>query len=383
MTTLATDWLRQLSRAVSTRQLYPADHPRVVEAVGMLADLAHQLTADGSDASLFMLEDRLACNGVLVPGDGAAIRAFEMIQAHGRDRITLKRGVDRSELAQLVATLAAKEALNDKDPSRAEHRLRATTHVRFSVFDAEPGETVLAPVVSLSGLGDLWRLIDEQHTFDMETLEKLLAPLAQVADSRHASLVPLTALKSHDDYTATHISNVAVLTMALADRLGLPPAFVRQVGVAALLHDIGKMKIPAEILNYPGQLTTEQVSLIRRHPEVGAEMLMNTPGVPQLAVVVAFEHHLQADGGGYPDVPRGWQIHLASAMTHVADVYDALRSNRPYRKGWPHEQIVEVMARDRDTVFPGDLLDAFLLEVAPCIRSADAPVESNAELAAE
>jgi putative nucleotidyltransferase with HDIG domain len=381
MTGLAIDWLRQLSRAVSTRQLYPADHPRVVEAVGVLADLSQQLTAEGPEASLFMLEDRLACNGVLVPGDGAAIRAFELIQSHGRDRVTLKRGVDYQELAQLVATLAAKDLPADKDPSRPD--LRPTAHVRYSVFDAERGSQSFAPLVSVTGLGDLWRLIDEQHTFDVDTLEKLLAPLAQVADSRHASLVPLAALKSHDDYTATHISNVAVLTMALADRLGLSPAFVRQIGVAALLHDIGKMKIPAAILNHPGQLTSEQVSLIRRHPEAGAEMLMNTPGVPQLAVVVAFEHHLQADGGGYPDVPRGWQIHLASAMTHVADVYDALRSNRPYRRGWPHDQIVEVMARDRDTVFPGPLLDVFLEHVAPRIRSADAPVEPNAELAAE
>jgi HD-GYP domain-containing protein (c-di-GMP phosphodiesterase class II) len=365
---LITDWLRQLGRAVSARHLYPADHPRVIEAVAMLTDLSQQLTAEHPEVTSFMLDGRLTCDGALVPGaDAAAERAFGFVNARGYDCITLRRGVERGELGQLVGILAGADHPAPDDP-----RLRSTAHVRFSVFDVGSRRPSAAPTVTQAGLADLWQLIDEQHTLDVDALETLLAPLVQIADPRQSSILPLATLKSHDDYTATHITNVAMLTMALADRAGLPPAFIRQIGIAALLHDIGKIRIPTAILNYAGPLTADEIATVRRHPIDGARMLMATPGIPQMAVVVAYEHHLQADGGGYPTVPRGWRIHLASQLTHVADVYDALRSNRPYRRAWSHDRIVDAMTRDRGTVFPAALVDLFLTEVVPRTRVDDA-----------
>jgi len=207
----------------------------------------------------------------------------------------------------------------------------------------------------------------------LEAVEKVLTPLVDIVRRDDGALLPLAALRSHDEYTATHITNVAVLTMALAQAIGYSDAAVRMIGIGALLHDVGKMKIPADILTAPGRLTAEQHVLVRRHPEIGARMLLETPGVSQLAVIVAYEHHLQADGGGYPSVPSGWRINLASEMTHVADVYDALRTHRPYRAGLDHLTIIEMMQRDRGTVFSEALLDIFLARVVPRTQPADGP----------
>ena len=121
--------------------------------------------------------------------------------------------------------------------------------------------------------------------------------------------------------------------MAAGEALGLNAQFVHDIGLAALLHDIGKLRVPHDVLNSPGRLTDVQLAMMKKHPEDGARLLMATPRVPNLAVIVAFEHHLDANGGGYPAVPPTWKIHLASALTHIVDVYDALRSDRPYRKG--------------------------------------------------
>jgi putative nucleotidyltransferase with HDIG domain len=169
----------------------------------------------------------------------------------------------------------------------------------------------------------------------------------------------MAAIKSHDEYTATHITNVAILAMGLAEALGLPSSGVRDVGLAALLHDVGKLAVPGEILNKPDRLTDEQYATMRRHPEDGARLLLATTGVPDLAVAVAYEHHIRYDGGGYPAVPRGWKTTLATAITQVADIYDALRTDRPYRPAHPHAVVEQMMLADSGAILDPELLDVF------------------------
>jgi HD-GYP domain-containing protein (c-di-GMP phosphodiesterase class II) len=113
-------------------------------------------------------------------------------------------------------------------------------------------------------------------------------------------MIPMASLKSYDEYTATHIINVALLAMALAEAVALPENVVHDVGIAALLHDVGKLKVPSAILNKPDRLTEEEFAAIRLHPEEGSRLLFSTPRVPELAVIVAYEHHIRYEGGGYP-----------------------------------------------------------------------------------
>jgi HD-GYP domain-containing protein (c-di-GMP phosphodiesterase class II) len=118
---------------------------------------------------------------------------------------------------------------------------------------------------------------------------------------------------------------------------------------------------------------------MKKHPEDGARLLMGTPRVPELPVIVAFEHHLDANGGGYPAVPSTWRIHLASAITHIVDVYDALRSNRPYRKGLAPQVVAEMMRADAGTVFDALLLQSFFERVVPRLVDQHTPAIDGAE----
>jgi putative nucleotidyltransferase with HDIG domain len=185
-----------------------------------------------------------------------------------------------------------------------------------------------------------------------------------VSNNRDA-LIPLVKLLSHDAYTVTHITNVALLSMALASALGFNAAFVHDSGIAALLHDVGKLKVPPDVLSSPTSLTEAQIVLMKRHPEDGARMLMGGARLPELAAIVAFEHHLQFDGGGYPAVPAGWKTHIGSEITHIADVYDALRSDRPYRQGLPAGTAAQMMNADAGRVFDPYVLKVFFEQVAP------------------
>jgi putative nucleotidyltransferase with HDIG domain len=359
------DWLRALSAALSTRQLYRADHPRVCDAVAAIVAASDRLTGGADSTSLLMIEGRLIHDGEAITGAGPmASRVFEALAACGCDRMTIARGVTPTEIDALVTALASagRDAARDGSP-----RLASTTHLTFSILDvgSAPAARASSPAsTDRLRLMDVWRAIDGERAVDADALEGVLAPLVD-ATSHAGAPLPLATIEHHDEYTATHITNVAVLTMALAEAMGVPAPAIRQIGVAALLHDIGKMKVPASILNASGPLTADDLQVMRRHPEIGAQMLMTTPGLPPLPAIVAFEHHLQADGGGYPAVPSGWRINPASAMTHVADVYDALRTHRPYRAALDHEKIVDLMTRDRGTVFAADILDVFFERVVP------------------
>ena len=125
--------------------------------------------------------------------------------------------------------------------------------------------------------------------------------LAQAVAQNRTALLALTTLKNYDNYTFTHMVNVSILTMGQARGLGIDGPLLREFGLAALMHDIGKVRTPLEILNKPDKLTDDEFAIMKRHVVDGAEILRMTPDVPALAPVVAFEHHLRVDGSGYPD----------------------------------------------------------------------------------
>jgi putative nucleotidyltransferase with HDIG domain len=147
--------------------------------------------------------------------------------------------------------------------------------------------------------------------------------------------------------------------MALAEFLGLSAADVRTFGIAGLLHDIGKTKIPLEVLTKPGKLTDEERALMNEHPVAGARMLLDVDEDLDLAVVVAYEHHIMINGGGYPTLRFARDCHHASKLVHVCDVFDALRTRRPYREAWPLQKVVSYLHELAGVEFDRELVDVF------------------------
>ena len=170
----------------------------------------------------------------------------------------------------------------------------------------------------------------------------------------------LTALKKYDSYTFTHMVNVSILTMGQARGLGIDGPLLRELGLAALMHDIGKVKTPAEILNKTEKLTDGEFDILRRHTIDGAEILRRTPEIPALAPVVAFEHHLRLDGSGYPAGVSRASLNLATMLTGIADVYDAMRSQRVYQDASPTDRILAVLQRNDGKQFDQNLVRRFV-----------------------
>ena len=148
--------------------------------------------------------------------------------------------------------------------------------------------------------GVLWESAAVEGKPDADAARNLVDSLAQAVAQNRTALLALTALKNYDNYTFTHMVNVSILTMGQARGLGIEGGLLREFGLAALMHDIGKVRTPSEVLNKPGKLTDEEFDILKRHTVDGAEILKNTPEIPPLGPIVAFEHHLRSDGTGYP-----------------------------------------------------------------------------------
>ena len=192
-----------------------------------------------------------------------------------------------------------------------------------------------------------------------------VAEAEAVAYSLHLTLdrlageqLPQLALPGMPDYVAVHALNVALLAIALAEYLGLPPGDVRDVGLAGLLHDIGMVTVPVELLSKPDQLDPEERELIKQHPVAGATLIMQSEASLQLAAVVAYEHHLRLDGGGYPQLRYPRKAHYASRLVQLCDVYHALHSPRPFRQAWPPEIILSFISSRAGSEFDPELARA-------------------------
>lgn len=185
---------------------------------------------------------------------------------------------------------------------------------------------------------------------------------ASVMRHPHA-LISLARLKSADDYTYMHSVAVCGLMIALARQLKLDEDMVHDAGLAGLLHDLGKMGIPAKILNKPGKLTDDEFNIMKSHPEMGAKVLLKHPLINAIVLDVVLHHHEKADGTGYPHRLRGINISLFAKMGAVCDVYDAVTSNRPYKKGWSPAESIRKMAEWSKGHFDEAVFQAFVKTV--------------------
>lgn len=168
---------------------------------------------------------------------------------------------------------------------------------------------------------------------DTSVCSDLVDDIVRSVERHPGALISLSRLKAEDDYTYMHSVAVCALMVALAKAMKLPLSEVSEAGLSGLLHDIGKAKIPLEILNKPGSLDDAEFATVRRHPEHGFEALLNG-GVSDRVRQACLHHHERMDGRGYPHKQAGKAIALMARMTAVCDVYDAVTSNRPYKRGW-------------------------------------------------
>jgi HD-GYP domain-containing protein (c-di-GMP phosphodiesterase class II) len=209
-------------------------------------------------------------------------------------------------------------------------------------------------------VADMFREARMGRAIDSAKADALVSDISASVLRNPDALLSVARLKTVDDYTFMHSVAVCALMIALARMLGLTEAETREAGLAGMLHDVGKMAIPLAILNKPGKLTDEEFTCIKTHPREGHRMLLVGGGVSDIALDVCLHHHEKIDGSGYPERLSGEKISLFAKMGAVCDVYDAITSDRPYKKGWDPSAALHKMAEWKSGHFDDAVFSAFV-----------------------
>ena len=361
-------FLNALGHSLAVMTLYPADHPSREGAVDDAYRELDELSAGPVPPSFTFLDDEVVYGRERLR-DLKAWDWGRRLVAAGIQRLELERRVSRDEFQGFLDEILARLTLSAV--ATGEHRQMRALGIKFGAVglqgeaDAQaPSE--LDPTTLELTLGDeaetlrwLQHQVQNGGPIPLIEAEAVVRSLSVAMHGDRRVVLPLLQLKEFDQYTTTHSLNVAVLAMALAETIGCRPADVRAFGVAGLLHDIGKVRIPLEVLTKPGKLTDEEFTLMRKHPVDGARIIMQSHDDLELAAVVAYEHHIMLDGGGYPLVRYPRPAALASRLVHVCDVFDALSTNRPYRDAWPQAKTLAYLDERCGTEFDPHLVRAF------------------------
>jgi putative nucleotidyltransferase with HDIG domain len=290
---------------------------------------------------------------------------IKRLKGNGIERVVLDRGVTPEELDAFVRALGAlgfkAEPTSPPDPAQG------LAHIRVGRIHAEEQTGIQSDIAAIrqlynkavSAAENVWATAEAEGRPDPEVAARTVDGLADAVTQNRTALVALTAMKTYDNYTFTHMVNVSILTMGQARALGIDGKLLREFGLSALMHDIGKVRTPKEILNKPDKLTDAEFEVMRRHTVDGAEILRRTPEMPILAPVVAFEHHLRLDGSGYPFGVKRTALNLGTLLCSIADVYDAMRSQRAYQQAFPSDRILAVLKKNDGTLFDPHLVRRF------------------------
>lgn len=358
------DCLAHLFTALHRTSLYPADHPACRDAVATLADELAKILSRDATLAMAVVDDHLLLSGY-PQGENKVRVAGGLRDLHrwSIEHLAFDHGVTLEEIHALFGLLHRRPADGENATTLLDHA--GVTHITVGRL-ATGGN---APVNETVGIRLYRQAVEEVAAIHQQAGEHRQVDLGQarhiveavIEDQRRGDqLQALTWLKSHDDYTYTHVLNVCILTVAQARTLGLPEKRLNAIGVAALLHDTGKCFVPPELLRKPGKLTPAEFEIVKQHPVLGAKLLRSIPDIDDLTILVAYEHHMRFDGGGYPERAHPRMPNLASRLCTIADYYDALRTIRSYKKEITPDEALRIMSRGAGTVLDPVLFKHFV-----------------------
>ena len=357
--------LRRFASGVRAAQLYAADHPLLGRNVDGLLAALRSLHPQIPAVAIGIVGHQLVVADTPMPKASSGMaELIKRLRDHEIERIAFDRGVTADEINAFVHAVAALGTRGGVEPQFQFPHI----HVGRIVADERRNDGIGGDMAAIrqlysnavSAAQTVWESATTEGMPDIPAALQTVEGLAEAVTQNRTALVALTAMRNYDNYTFTHMVNVSILTMGQARALGIDGRLLREFGLSALMHDIGKVRTPKDILNKPDKLTDEEFVIMRRHTVDGAEILRRTPEMPILAPVVAFEHHLRLDGTGYPfNVKRRW-LNLGTMLCSISDIFDAMRSQRAYQQAFPTDRILAVLKRNDGTQFDQNLVRRFV-----------------------
>lgn len=363
----ARELVRTLAVAHTNAALYPTTHPLVVQSLEELSRSVRELAEFGFETvTVNIYKGTLFVENQVFPEESVTYRKLiEELLGRGISAVTFALGLTHDEGTALVELISATR-VSDIDAARAFLQQRGVKHLEVAETSAldetadeernrevrararesyDSGVTAMRDIESQAKLG---------KAMEVGALQRVVESMLDNLLQDPAAVLGLTAIKGHDDYTLNHSLNVCILSLSLGSALGLSPDDLRSLGLASLLYDIGKVRIPEEVLSKAGPLTAEEWQLVKRHTEEGADLLKRLQLADKMAMIVAYEHHQRHDLMGYPESATGGEQHIFSKIVAVCDAYDAMTTMRPFRREIRPDKALAVLMQGRGKAYdPG------------------------------
>lgn len=359
-------FINNLVQAAKAMILYSPEHRTTVSHASRALESLNLITAAEGTLKIIRLGGELFVSGIPLDRNPLADRLSQQMSVYGIGHISISRGASDADIMLLMRIVANKEG----------QHLKSTPHLAFGVVDLNDlrsiPEEVFQPIPTYTAIpsdlkmqvsDDFEHCASREH-FDIHGVMSLVAGFITSFRKEANPLLAMVPLREMDEYTFTHSLNVCILNLSQGMSLGFEGQTLHDIGIAGMLHDVGKQFVAKEVLNKPGKLTDDEWQAMQSHPLHGAHYLLNTPGMPRIAVMAAFEHHMKYDMTGYPKVAPGWQTNLCSQITTISDFFDALRTKRIYRDAMDFEKVAGIMLEISGT----DLNPALALNFIKVLR---------------
>ncbi len=337
--------IRLITTAAANAALYHPEHRQVLRLNKQALNELHQLFHVHSNITLKIIDEQLIFSSRPVAKNLAVDRLLESLTRNGISHLQIEPGVYAEELLGLINILS-KASDKQIDIKSSENIQFGQIEIRYKNPNSKSSaELDLADIADYEAdrFMDLYQGVRNKQKLEMTGINEIVNGFVNAFNSQSDVFMAIAPLRSMDEYTYTHSTNICMLNLAQAKVLGIEGQLLNDIGIAAMLHDVGKMFISPDILTKSEQLDEEEWQIMQQHPRLGAEYLLNTPGIPRLAVVTAFEHHMRYDNTGYPQTIRPWKQHICSHITAISDTYDAMRTHRAYEKSLEIDQIISIM----------------------------------------
>jgi HD-GYP domain-containing protein (c-di-GMP phosphodiesterase class II) len=366
--------LGAVATAVRNTTFYGVQHAVVVGCLKEATGLLNALLERRPTLEINVQIDQFVFDNLPLPDYmGTLVPLAEELLAREIGRITFIAGVEQRELAVLAEVLITDpRALDLQGGANGALTINQVAHIaleprRPDRVDDNQREALAIYEDAVDTVRRAMNAVERGHNIDTQAVRAIVEEMLGSLLYDSTGLVSLAAIKSYDEYLYEHSVNVCIVTMVFGCTLGLNEKQMMELGMAGILHDIGKVFVPLDIVRKPGPLTEEEWMVMHTHPLVGAKVLATTPGVPDLAPVVAFEHHIKHDRTGYPKVARPRPLNFYSHICTIVDCYDSLTTVRPYRAPVRPEQAVGWMLYSGQSQFEPRLLQRFaaLLRLYP------------------
>lgn len=367
------DLINQLSVMIKTAQLYHTDNIAVINAIKKFSDILNPIVSEG-EAALELVGEFFHLNGSRIRYSMEYVFNYDFLVREFRKNelgsITFTKVLHEDEIKSLLAALISADHsdIPFETLQEAAKNIKNISIGKLRKIAQESDELNRKKIIkrtyfnTVSIVKNISNKISMGEKTNLKKAKRLMEIIADQIVENESLLISMTTLKDYDEYTYYHSVNVCILSLSLGHRLGLSRKVLSELGLSALLHDIGKIEVPKEILNKPSEFSEEEWRIVRKHPTWGAWAILKIQGInpsSMNAAVSAFEHHLYYDLSGYPKIKSKIILDLFSKIITIADQYDAMTSSRVYsRMPQPPDKALSIMVERS-----GTQLDPYFLKI--------------------